>query len=277
MIARRAGLIRLAAAAAIVGSVVLSNVDAFAGGASNEGLAKQVQNPVANMISVPFQNNTNLNYGPDRGVQNIMNFQPVVPFNVSPEFNVITRSILPIVANPSLGPRVGAVGGLGDLQFTPFLSPAAPSKWVWGVGPIIQFPTHTAATLGNDNLGLGPSVVLLHLSSDSPWVVGALVNTLWSLSTAPQAPAYTNSTVQPFVNYNFTGGYYLTFSPIVTMAWRAPVNQQLTLPLGGGGGTVFHLGNQPINAQVSGYYNVVRPDYGPNWQIRAQISLLFPK
>lgn len=267
----------LVAIAAVLGGAVLSSAEAVAGDPSNEDLAKQVQNPVANMISVPFQNNTNLNYGPERGTQNVMNFQPIVPFNVSPEFNVITRSILPIVANPSLGPKVGAVGGLGDLQFTPFLSPAAPSKWVWGVGPIIQFPTHTAATLGNDNLGLGPSGVFLHLSSDSPWVVGALVNTLWSLSTAPQAPAYTNSTLQPFINYNFTGGYYLTFSPIVTMDWRAAANQQLTLPLGGGAGTVFRLGNQPINAQVSGYYNVVRPDYGPDWQIRAQISLLFPK
>ena len=277
MMIRLADFIRLLVAAAIVGSVALWAADATAVDSSNEDLARKTQNPVANMISVPFQNNTNLNYGPDRGVQNVMNFQPVVPFNVSPEFNVITRSILPVIANPSLGPRVGAVGGVGDLQFTAFVSPASPTKWVWGAGPIIQLPTHTAANLGNDNLGLGPSGVLLHLSPDSPWVAGALINTVWSLSTAPQAPAYTNSLLQPFINYNFPGGYYLTFSPIATMDWREPTNQQLTLPLGGGGGMVFRLGDQPINAQLSAYYNVVRPDYGPDWQIRAQISLLFPK
>jgi hypothetical protein len=83
--------------------------------------------------------------------------------------------------------------------------------------------------------------------------------------------------LQPFVNYNFEGGLYLVSSPIITMSWLAPVNQQLTLPVGGGVGKIFHLGKLPVNAQLSAYYNVVRPDFGPDWQLRAQVQFMFPK
>ncbi len=244
---------------------------------SNEDLAKLAQNPVGNLVSVPFQNNANFNYGPDRGVQDILNIQPVVPFGITEEWNVITRTILPVAFNPSLGPRVGAVNGLGDLQFTGFLSPAQPGHWIWGVGPILQIPTHTSPTLGNDNLGLGPSGVILRLEKGNPWVFGALMNNVWSLGTNANTPAYSNGLLQPFLNYNFEGGLYLTSSPIITMNWLAPANQQLTLPLGGGVGKIFHLGKLPLNAQLSAYYNVVRPDFGAEWQLRAQVQFMFPK
>jgi len=244
---------------------------------SNEALAKLAQNPVGNLISVPFQNNANFNVGPDRGVQNILNIQPVVPFGIGEQWNVITRTILPVIANPSLGAAAGAVNGLGDLQFTAFLSPAQPGSWIWGVGPIVQLPTHTSRILGNDNLGFGPSGVLLHLDKGDPWVYGALVNNVWSLGTNPSAPAYSNGLVQLFINYNFKEGFYLNSSPIITMNWLAATNQQLTLPLGGGVGKIFHLGKLPVNAQLGAYYNVVRPDFGPEWQVRAQVQFMFPK
>jgi len=244
---------------------------------SEEALAKLAQNPIGNLISLPFQNNTNFNVGPQRGVQDILNIQPVIPISVGSDWNIITRTIVPVVFNPSLGPNVGAVNGLGDTQFSAFLSPAEPGHWIWGVGAITQVPTHTSPTLGNDNLGLGPTAVLLFLDKGNPWVFGAVVNNVWSAGTSPTAPAYSNGLIQPFVNYNFEGGLYLTSAPIVTMTWLASVNQQLTLPLGAGIGKIFHLGKLPVNAQLSAYYNVVRPDYGPDWQIRAQVQLLFPK
>lgn len=244
---------------------------------SNEELAKLAQNPVGNLISVPFQNNTNFDVGPDRGVQDILNIQPVIPFGITEDWNVITRTILPVVFNPSLGPRVGAVNGLGDLQFTSFLSPAQPGHWIWGLGPIIQIPTHTSPNLGNNNLGLGPSGVLLHLAKGDPWVYGALMNNVWSVGTNPTSPAYNNGLLQPFINYNFEGGLYLVSAPIITVDWLAPAKQQLTLPLGGGVGKIFHLGKLPVNAQLSAYYNVVRPDFGPDWQLRAQVQFMFPK
>jgi hypothetical protein len=244
---------------------------------SEEDLAKLAQNPVANLVSVPFNNSTNLNAGPLKGTQNVLNIQPVIPFSVTPDWNVITRTIVPVVANPALGPTVGAVGGLGDTVFSSFLSPAVPGTVIWGVGHVVQVPTHTNATLGNDNLGLGPSGVVLHLSKDDPWVFGALINNIWSLGTSPFAPAYVNGLMQPFVNYDFEDGLYLTSSPIITMNWLAAPNQQLTLPVGGGVGKIFRIGKLPLNASLAGYYNAIRPDFGPDWQIRAQIQFMFPK
>ena len=244
---------------------------------SAEELAKLAQNPVGNLISLPFQNNTNLNFGPEKGTQNILNIQPVIPIEVNKDWNVITRTILPVIWNPSLYPGDDRTDGIGDTVFTAFVSPANPGKLIWGAGPVVQLPTNSNAELGNKNWGLGPSVVALHLDHGSPWVYGALVNNIWSLSSSKQGGSYNNGLIQPFVNYNFKEGFYLTSAPILTVDWKADSGNKWTVPVGGGAGKIFHLGKLPVNTQLSAYYNVVRPDDGANWQIRFQIQLMFPK
>ena len=244
---------------------------------TEEELAKLAQNPVGNLISLPFQNNTNLNFGPDKGTQNVLNIQPVVPVSISDDWNIITRTILPVIWQPSLGPDDSAVSGIGDVQFTAFLSPAKPGAWIWGVGPIVQAPTNSNNKLGNDNWGVGPSFVVLHLEHGSPWVYGVLLNNVWSTSSNKQGGSYSNGLIQPFINYNFEGGLYLTSSPIAIVNWKAEGSQQWTVPIGGGVGKIFHFGKLPVNTQISAYYNVAKPDFGPNWQIRAQVQLMFPK
>jgi hypothetical protein len=238
-------------------------------------LAKIAQNPVGNLVSVPFQNNTNLNYGPERKTQNILNIQPVIPVSVNSEWNIITRTILPVISMPSLGPGDNRTDGLGDTQLSAFLSPANPGKWIWGLGGIVQMPTHSDPELGNNNWGLGPTAVLLHLDKGNPWVYGALVNNVWSMGNSNEG-YYNNGLIQPFLNYNFSGGLYLTSAPIMTVDWKAD-GEQWTVPLGGGVGKIFHFGRLPVNTQLSAYYNVVKPEYGANWQIRAQLQLMFPK
>jgi hypothetical protein len=242
-----------------------------------EQLAKLAQNPVGNLISVPFQNNTNLNYGPEKGTQNILNIQPVIPIEVNPDWNIITRTILPVIWNPSLGPNDSSTTGIGDTQLTAFLSPAKPGQWIWGAGPILQIPTNSNAELGNKNWGLGPSFVVLHLDKGSPWVYGVLLNNVWSLSSSERGGSYNTGLIQPFLNYNFKGGTYLTTSPIATVNWKADSGDKWTVPVGGGIGHIFHIGKLPVNTQLSAYYNVVRPDDGPNWQIRFQVQFMFPK
>ncbi|MGH8649333.1 MAG: hypothetical protein ACREUP_08515, partial [Burkholderiales bacterium] len=155
--------------------------------------------------------------------------------------------------------------------------PANPGKWLWGAGAIVLAPTHSNTQLGNDNWGLGPSVVVLHLEKGDPWVYGALVNNVWSVGSRNDAPSYNNGLIQPFLNYNLPGGTYLTSSPIITVDWKADSGNRWTVPLGGGIGKIFHFGRLPVNMQIAGYYNVVRPDFGPNWQIRAQVQFMFPK
>lgn len=252
-------------------------ISAAAAELSEEELAKLAQNPVGNLISLPFQNNTNLNFGPEKGTQNILNIQPVVPISISSEWNIITRTILPLIWNPSLGPDIPGKDGTGDIVFTAFLSPARPGHWIWGAGPVVQVPTNSNAQLGNKNWGLGPSFVVLHLEHGDPWVYGVLVNNIWSLSSNKQGGSYNNGLIQPFINYNFKEGFYLTSSPILTVDWKADSGQRWTVPIGGGVGKIFHFGRLPVNTQLSGYYNVVRPDFGANWQIRAQVQLMFPK
>jgi hypothetical protein len=240
--------------------------------------AKQSQNPIADLISVPFQNNTNLNAGPERETLNVLNVEPVVPVSLGSDWEVITRTILPVISEPPLSPDGNRTNGLGDVLFSAFFSPrTSRGGWIWGVGPAIQAPTHSDAALGNNNWGLGPTFVVLHLEAGSPWVYGVLVNNVWSIGSSRFSRAYNNGLMQPFVNYNLSHGTYLVSAPIVTVNWTAAGSQQWTVPLGGGIGKIIHLGRLPVNMQLSGYCNVARPTAGPNWQVRTQIQFLFPK
>ena len=139
-----------------------------------EELAKLAQNPVGNLISVPFQNNTNFNVGPENGTQNVLNIQPVYPVSVNHDWNIITRTIIPVISMPAFSATDDRTNGIGDIQFTAFLSPANPGKWIWGLGGIAQLPTNSDSELGNDNWGLGPSVVMLRIEKGNPWVYGVL-------------------------------------------------------------------------------------------------------
>ena len=245
---------------------------------SAEELAKLAQNPVGNLVSLPFQNDTNFNTGPQSGTQNILNIQPVIPIEISKDWNLITRTILPLIWQPEFLPGQGSTFGLGDIQLSAFLSPSSPGPGglIWGAGAIVQMPTNTDEVLGNKNWGLGPTAVVLKLQKGDPWVYGVLVNNVWSLSSK-QGGRYNNFLMQPFLNYNFPGGLYLTTSPIVTANWEADSDQRWTVPLGGGVGKIFHLGKLPVNTQFGAYYNVVHPDDGANWQLRLQVQFLFPK
>ena len=244
---------------------------------SAEELAKLTQNPVGNLISVPIQNNTNLNFGPEKGTQNVANIQPVIPISVSKNWNVITRTIMPVISNPKLYPGDDRTNGIGDVLFSAFLSPSEPGDFIWGAGPAIQVPTHSNSELGNRNWGAGPSFVGLRMKKGDPWVYGALINNVWSTSTSNEA-SFNNGLLQPFLNYNFPSGFYLTSAPIITANWKAEDSGDIwTAPVGGGVGQIFHVGKLPLNTQLAAYYNVVSPQDGPDWQIRFQIQAMFPK
>lgn len=135
---------------------------------STEALAKATQNPLANLISIPFQNNTNINVGPRDGTQNVLNIQPVIPIELRKDWNLITRTIVPIITQPGFAAGESSTTGLGDVQFTGFLSPSNAEGLIWGVGAIGQLPTNSSDRLGNDRWGLGPSFVALRLEKGGP-------------------------------------------------------------------------------------------------------------
>jgi hypothetical protein len=230
------------------------------------------------MVSIPFQNNTNFNVGPQSGTQNILNIQPVYPIEINKDWNLITRTVLPLIWQPGSAPGQGTTFGLGDLQLSGFMSPSTPGAGglIWGAGAVVQMPTDTNG-LGNKNWGLGPTAVILKLDHSSPWVYGALLNNIWSVSSSERGGSYSNFLLQPFVNYNLPGGTYISSVPIITANWEAESDQRWTVPLGLTMGHIFHIGKLPLNAQVGAYYNVVHPDDGANWQLRIQLQVMFPK
>ena len=246
---------------------------------SLEEMAKSAQNPMAAMISVPFQNNTNFNVGPGEETQNILNIQPVIPFSLNENWNLITRTIIPVISQPGFAPGQDRENGIGDIQLSLFLSPVQPSSggWILGGGLVAQFDTATDSRLGAQRQGLGPSFIVLR--PDGAWVYGGLVNNIWDVGGDDDRDEINQMLIQPFVNYNFPDkpGRYLTFAPIITANWEADSGDQWTVPLGGGIGQIMKWGDTPVNLQASAYYNVETPKNGADWQMRLQVQFLFPK
>lgn len=235
-------------------------------------LAKQSQNPVGSLISLPLQNNTNFGFGPGDDVQNILNIQPVLPVSLSKKWNLINRAIFPVIYQPEVVPGQGSTTGLGDSSYTAFISPREPGKLIWGVGPVLSIPTSTDDALGSGEWAAGPSVVLLTMPGS--WVTGILLSNTWSFDSDGDVNFFFS---QIFANYNMKKGWFLTTQPVFTANWEAGSGQRWTVPLGGGIGRVYKIGKQPVNTLVQAYYNVVKPEFGADWQLRIQFAFLFPK
>jgi hypothetical protein len=241
----------------------------------DEALQQAAQNPVADMISIPLQNNFNFNVGPQDKMQYVGNIQPVIPFHATENWNVITRTIVPFVYQPELAPGFGDVFGLSDIQFSAFLSPAKPGAFIWGAGPIIQMPSGTDDSISTGKWAAGPSAVALKI--DRHWVYGALANYVSSFAGQSDRGAVSQWLIQPFVNYNLPDGWYLVTGPIITANMMADSSQRWTVPLGGGAGRIIRVGQLPLNISLQGYYNVEHPDAGPDWSIRFSVQILLPK
>ena len=243
-----------------------------------ETLAKASQNPVATMISVPFENYTNFNTGPFRRTQDILDIEPVVPMKLSADWNVISRTIIPVTSQPN--PLFdSSTFGVGDISETLFLSPvnSGVKDFFWGLGPIVTMPSASDVILGTGKTLLGPEAVVIY--TPGHWVIGVLASNEWSVAGAPGRAPVNAFLAQPFINYNIPNGdgWFLKTDPIITADWMAAPGQKWTVPLGGGFGRVFKIGDQPISASIAANYNVVRPTNAADWQLNVEVSLLFPE
>jgi len=250
-------------------------------------LAKATQNPVASLISVPMQNNTNFAVGPYNRTQDILNVQPVIPARISENWMLISRIIQPIVWQPASTQPTGGEYGFGDMNPTFFLSPAKPGKLIWGVGPAMVFPTATSTALGQGKLSFGPSVVAL--VQPGHWTLGFLVNNVWSVAGSSHRPSVNQMTLQYFITYNLKKGWNINSGPIVTANWHNKAEGDAadgddttpggrwTLPFGGGVGRVMRIGYQPVNLSANFYGNAIHPPGASPWGMRLQIALLFPQ
>jgi hypothetical protein len=242
---------------------------------SAEALQRATQNPVANLISVPVQNNSNFAVGSFGRVQDVLNIQPVIPVRLNDRWNLITRVIQPIVWQPYPSQNTGGEYGLGDMNPTFFLSPGKPGKVIWGAGPAFVIPTATNKALGQGKFSIGPSIVAL--AQPGHWTLGALMNNVWSVAGSGGRPSVNQMLLQYFINYNMKKGWFITIQPILTANWRASSGDVWTVPFGGGVGRITKVGFQPVNITAQFYRNAVYPTGSSSWGMRLQIAFLFPK
>src|SRR6202140_4990955 len=238
-------------------------------------IAKQAQNPIANLISVPLENDFNPHTGVSKEDSYVFEMKPVVPFRLSNDWNLITRTIIPVIQVPDLAPGVNGTSGLGDVQTSLFFSPAKVGKVIWGAGPVISLPTATDDILGTKKVSMGPTAVALTIRGH--WLFGTLVQNLFSVAGPSKLPDVNQMLLQPFVNYNMRHGWYLTSSPIITSNWEANSNNRWTVPVGGGVGRIVHFGKRPVNTYAQFFRNVERPDGTTSWSARFDMTFLFPK
>ncbi len=243
---------------------------------SDAELAKKAQNPIANMISVPIQNNTNFGIGPFNRTQNVLNIQPVIPTSLG-SWNLINRFIIPLTSQPDITSESESKFGLGDIVYQGFFTPASGGKVTWGVGPVLIAPTATDPSLGSGKFSAGPAVIVV--AFPGKWVLGGVVYNAWSFAGDGNRADVNSGVLQYFVNYNLPKAWYLTSAPIISVNWEAPENNKWILPFGAGAGKIFAIGKQKLNGQVSAYWNAIKPEIsdGPDWTLRVQLAFLFPK
>lgn len=235
-------------------------------------LAKKLANPIASLISVPFQNNTFYGIGPLKGTQNIMNFQPVIPFTLTENLNLITRYIIPIATQYDITGENTSQSGLSDATVSAFLSPSHTKNGLtWGVGPAFLIPTATNTYLGTGKFGIGPTAVILKQANG--FTYGALLNQIWSVAGQSDRPDVSQLFVQPFFTYNWKSGAGIGIVGSITQDWESKTNvSTITLPLSG----ITKFGKQIIQLAVGPQIPISGPnkaDFG--W--RAQLVLIFPK
>jgi hypothetical protein len=245
-------------------------------GPSPAELAKQLSNPVASLISVPLQLNFDSDIGPDDdGDRVTLNIQPVIPFELSQDWNLISRTILPLVDQSDIFPGAGDQSGTGDIVQSLFFSPKSPtdSGWIWGVGPVFLLPTGSDDLLTADKTGVGPTAVAL--KQDGPWTYGALANHIESVAGDDDRDDVRATFLQPFLVYGTPEGVSYAINMESTYDWEA---EQASVPINMQINKVGRIGSQMIQFGGGLRYWADSPDGGPEgWGLRLNFVLLYPK
>jgi hypothetical protein len=239
-------------------------------------LAKQLSNPVASLISVPFQLNYDQDIGPaDDGERYQLNIQPVVPISISEDWNLISRTIVPVISQDDIFPGAGDQFGIGDIVQSLFFSPKQPTAGglIWGVGPVFLLPTATDDLLGGEQWGLGPTAV--GLKQQGPWTYGALANHIWSVAGDDERSDINATFIQPFLSYTTPSAWTYTLNSESTYDWES---EQWSVPVNGVVSKVTRFGDQLVSLGGGVRYWAESSDGGPEgFGVRFIVTLLYPK
>jgi len=284
--------VRALRAVALGVSVVSLGLSEPALAEGGDDLAKQSQNPLGTVISLPFENNLFFDIGPSEKTGYVLNLKPVLPVRIG-DWNMINRVVVPILYSEGqdlsglssdldlgygsidLDKVTGSEFGLGDITWQPFFGPAEPGKVIWGAAPVLVMPTATSERYASDKWSAGVGVVALTMPGK--WVLGMLTQNVWSFAGKSGAPDVNKFLFQYFVNYNLDDGWYLSTTPIITANWEAPSSDRWTVPFGGGVGRLVRFGKRPVDFKLAGYWNAEHPDFGPDWSLQFTVKFLFPK
>jgi hypothetical protein len=263
--------------------ILFSATNVIAAEAGGDDLRAKAQNPVSSMYSLPLK--LTLDFGAPDDEAVFFNVNPVIPVTVG-DWNLVNRIIIPAIVSvdgfiggtpdiPEGAPSESRETGLGDINYSLYFSPADAKGLIWGIGPSINLPTANKDPLGSGKWSGGAAGVVL---MQPKWgTYGGLIRQLWSFAGDDHRSDVNQFLVEPFLNYNLEGGWYLITDMIITANWDAPSSQRWTVPIGGGLGKLFSIGNQTINSRLEAYYMVERPDNAPDWQLIFTFQFLFPK
>ncbi|MCP3879849.1 MAG: transporter [Sulfitobacter sp.] len=238
-------------------------------------LAQELTNPLADLMTIPVQMNYDQDIGAgDEGQRLRTNIQPVIPFHLSQDWNLISRTIVPLIDQDDIFPGEGSQSGLGDVSLSLFLSPKKPAAngLVWGVGPIFLLPTATDALLGAKKWGAGPTAVVLTMQG--PWTLGTLANHVWSFAGDSDRSDISNTFIQPFAAYTWPNAWTLSVQSESEYNWKT---EKWSVPVNVAASKLVYLGKLPVSLQAGAGYWLDSPKTGPEgWRYRLQANFVLP-
>jgi Putative MetA-pathway of phenol degradation len=243
--------------------------------ASERELARRSENPIEDMVSVPVQENLDYGIGSYDRANSTLKIEPRIPIHVLASWNVLTRTIIPFMYKADESSATGGSSGLGDINPTFFISPAHPGALIWGLGPDFVLPTATQTSLGAGKWSVGPALALAF--QPKPFSFAMIVSNIWSFAGQSGSSSVNEGSLQYFVHYNFGSGWSLKSSPTMTAEWNKAAGDVWEVPVGGGVAKVFKWRKVAINPSLAAYDYVLKRSDSPDWELRCEVSFLFPE